>query len=115
MDLKAIGNRIRIRRKDLSLKQEELAAKADISTTFAGLVESGEKAPSLETFINIANALIIPADFLLEDVLEVGYQIKMSRYTERMKALSPEERARICDVVEAMLQRAERDAGISKI
>ena len=38
MDLKAIGNRIRIRRKDLSLKQEELAAKADISTTFAGLV-----------------------------------------------------------------------------
>lgn len=115
MDLKAIGNRIRIRRKDLSLKQEELAAKADISTTFAGLVERGEKAPSLETFINIANALIIPADFLLEDVLEVGYQIKMSRYTERMKALSPEERARICDVVEAMLQRAEKDAGISKI
>lgn len=109
MDTHSIGMKIRQRRTELNMMQEQLAERVEISSTFMGLIERGEKAPSLETFVNIANALYTPADFLLEDILKIGYQIKLSRYTERMEKIPPEERLRICDVIETMLTRAEND------
>ena len=69
MNLTSIGMNIRKYRKQRKLSQEQLAEKAGLSTNYIGMLERGEKTPSLETFLKIANILDVSADMLLADVL----------------------------------------------
>ena len=55
------------------LRQEDLAEKAGLTANYIGMVERGEKIPSLETFIKILNALGVSADMVLSDVLETVF------------------------------------------
>lgn len=57
MKLDTIGKNIRKFRLARKLRQEDLAEKTDLTTNYIGMVERGEKIPSLETFIKIVNAL----------------------------------------------------------
>lgn len=56
-------------------------------------------------FIRIINTLEISADVVLQDVLVNGYQVRMSRYLERMDQLSKEKRDDILDVVDVLLKK----------
>ena len=53
MTLDTIGKNIRKFREIKKLRQEDLAEKTDLTTNYIGMIERGEKIPSLETFINI--------------------------------------------------------------
>lgn len=53
MKLDTIGKNIRKFRLARKLRQEDLAEKTDLTTNYIGMVERGEKIPSLETFIKI--------------------------------------------------------------
>ncbi len=57
MELESIGKNIRKFRLARKLRQEELAEQAGLSTNYIGMIERGEKVPSLESFITIANVL----------------------------------------------------------
>lgn len=52
-----MGLRIKARRKELKIKQAELAEVLDISNNHMSSIESGKQKPSLDTFINICNHL----------------------------------------------------------
>lgn len=78
MELETIGRNIKKYRIEKKLRQEDLAEKTDLSANYIGMVERGEKIPSLETFISILNALEISADMVLADVLKQGYVVKNS-------------------------------------
>lgn len=104
MELDAIGRNIRKFRKERHLRQEDLAEKTGLSANYIGMVERGEKTPSLETLIRIINALQVSADVILSDVLENGYVIKTSQLNEKLENLSEEERRRIYDVIDALLK-----------
>ena len=69
IDYISIGARIRYYRLQKNLSQQELADQAGVSKALIGYLERGEKAPSLETLVNIANTLKLPADELLVDNL----------------------------------------------
>ena len=56
MKLDTIGKNIRKFREIKKLRQEDLAEKTDLTTNYIGMIERGEKIPSLETFINILNS-----------------------------------------------------------
>jgi transcriptional regulator with XRE-family HTH domain len=89
------------------LRQEDLAEMTDLSVTYIGMVERGEKIPALETFIKILNALEVSADIILADVLKVGYEIKSSLLTEQINALSPTERDKVFDVIETLIKHSK--------
>ena len=72
MNYDSIGKNIRSYRIKRKLRQEDLAEITDLSVTYIGMVERGEKIPALETFIKILNALEVSADIILADVLKVG-------------------------------------------
>jgi XRE family transcriptional regulator, regulator of sulfur utilization len=55
--LVALGKRIRRRRFDLELTQEELAARSGISDTLVSMVERGLKRLSMETVIAFSRGL----------------------------------------------------------
>ena len=100
MNYDSIGKNIRSYRIKRKLRQEDLAEMTDLSVTYIGMVERGEKIPALETFIKILNALEVSADIILADVLKVGYEIKSSLLTEQINALSSTERDKVFDVIE---------------
>ena len=106
MNLKTIGMHIRAYRKQKNLRQETLAEMTNLSTNYIGMIERGEKVPSLESFLCIANALEVSADMLLLDVLHTGYKVKHSLLTEQLEKLSPKDRENIYAVVTTMIQKA---------
>ena len=107
MNYDSIGKNIRSYRIKRKLRQEDLAEMTDLSVTYIGMVERGEKIPALETFIKILNALEVSADIILADVLKVGYEIKSSLLTEQINALSPTERDKVFDVIETLIKHSK--------
>lgn len=105
MDLSGIGKQIREARLQKSWNQDQLAEKTNLSLAYIGMIERGEKIPKLETFIRIINTLEISADVVLQDVLVNGYQVRMSRYLEKMDQLSKEKRDDVLEIVDVLLKK----------
>lgn len=103
MELESIGKRIREKRLEKSWSQEELAEKVNLTPIYIGMIERGEKIPKLETFINIINCLGTSADEVLVDVLDNGYEIRVSEYAEQIGYLSDKDRKKIYSIIEAFL------------
>ena len=108
MELETIGRNIKKYRIEKKLRQEDLAEKTDLSSNYIGMVERGEKIPSLETFISILNALEISADMVLADVLKQGYVVKNSLLDEDKQKLSQEDRERIYLVIETLIKYSQK-------
>lgn len=104
MNMESIGKNLRKYRQMRKLRQEDLAEKVGLSTNYIGAMERGEKIPSLETLIDIINALDISADMVLCDVIHMGYEVKNSLLNEKLEKLSPEVRAKIYDVIDVLIR-----------
>ena len=61
MDLTSIGKNLRKFRTEKRMMQETLAEKANLSSNYIGMIERGEKIPSLASLIRLANALDVTA------------------------------------------------------
>ena len=60
-----MGVRIKVRRKELKIKQAELAETLGISNNHMSSIENGKQKPSLDTFIGICRCLNVSPDYLL--------------------------------------------------
>ena len=69
MDYKRLGERIREERHRLNLTQAVLAEDIDISDTYMGQIERGEKSLTLDTLVRLVNRLGVTIDFLLKDYI----------------------------------------------
>ena len=107
MELKSIGKRIRQYRIARNMKQEDLADKTNLSVTYIGMIERGEKFPRLETFVAIVNALDVTSDALLVDVTTTGYKIKESMLSEKLDELSDEDREMAYDLIDTVLKHKQ--------
>lgn len=108
MKLDTIGKNIRKFREIKKLRQEDLAETTALTTNYIGMIERGEKIPSLETFINILNSLGVSADMVLSDVLDNGYTVKDSLLNEKLEKLVPEDRNRIYEVIDTMMKHSKQ-------
>lgn len=64
MNFKAIGQRIRMKRKEINMTQEELAEKLDISVEYTSRVERGSVSASFQLLEKICTVLDIPEEEL---------------------------------------------------
>ena len=67
MDYKRLGERIREERHKLGLTQAQLAEAVDISDTYMGAIERGERSLTLDTLVRLVNRLGVTVDYLLAD------------------------------------------------
>ncbi len=104
MDLKAIGIRIKEAREAKGFTQEQLAEIVGLSPTHMSVIERGVKAPKLETFIKIANALNVTSDSLLLDVLDHSLQIAATELWEQIKHLPPKDQRKILKAVRILAE-----------
>lgn len=104
MDLSAIGSRIKAAREKKHLTQEDLAAIVNLSPTHVSVIERGVKPPKLETFVKIANALEVSADFLLQDVVDHSSEGVANTLGADILKLPEKERSRLINVVHALTE-----------
>ncbi len=109
MESLSIGRNIRKYRMAQNLRQEDLAEKTGLSVNYIGAIERGEKLPSLETFIDIANTLNVSADMILCDVLNASYTIKNSLLAEKLEGIKRADREKIYDVIDTMIRHSEKE------
>ncbi|MCI9200035.1 MAG: helix-turn-helix transcriptional regulator [Lachnospiraceae bacterium] len=67
MDYKRLGKRIREERHRLNLTQAQLAEDIDISDTYMGAIERGERSLTLDTLVRLVNRLGVSVDYMLSD------------------------------------------------
>lgn len=69
MDYKDLGARVRAARRQQGLTQEKLADLAGISASFLGHIERGSRVASLETLVDLCNAMNVTPEYLLASSL----------------------------------------------
>lgn len=104
MDYTTIGKNLRTYRKQRNLTQEQLAERAGFSPNYIGILERGEKLPSLETLLTLLNQLNVSADMVLCDVLNTGYAIKGSQLSEQLAGCDKKVQDRVLAVVATLLR-----------
>ena len=104
MDLRAIGARIKAARERAGITQEDLAAELEMSPTHISVLERGLKAPKLETLVNIANALHVSSDMLLQDVVLYAADGLASELSAAISKLSPKEQERVLNAIRALTE-----------
>lgn len=95
-----IGDRIRRRRKQLGLTQEDLSNRTDVTTQTISNAELGLKGMRPDTIIRICRALEISTDYLL--LGEIGDSDK-SLFSERLATLTPNQMKHLIDIVDSYL------------
>lgn len=71
IDFDMLGTRIAKRRRELNLRQNELAKELGVSNNYLSNIENGHSIPSLEVFANICTKLKITPDLLLLGVIRI--------------------------------------------
>lgn len=100
MDYYKIGQKIRKIRKAHGLSQEELAEKVGISTPHMSHIETGNTKLSLPVFVDIAVALEVRTDDLLDDPVSTT-STSLDEIAAVLERCSAQEAKVIADVVKA--------------
>ena len=98
MDLKQIGARIKLARKEKGLSQEKLAELIFVTPHYISEIERGIKAMSIETLIGIAQQLEVSTDYLL-----FGISPSTSEINAMLSEMSEERKNRVIKAFEAIL------------
>ena len=101
MDYYKIGQRIRKLRKAHGLSQEELAERVNISTTHMSHIETGGTKLSLPVFVDIAVALGVRTDDLLDYEKADASGDYFSEISALLEGCSSREAKVITDIVKA--------------
>lgn len=109
MNRKLLGKNVTRYRVAAGLNQEQLAEKIGISANFMSNIERGNKMPSLETYVKLANALNISSDVLLADDIVNAYSAKATVLQEQIEKLSSEDKQRVFTIIEAFLDKYKNE------
>ncbi len=99
----ALGKRIRSERRARGLTQEQLAEKVDLSTTYIGFIERGERTMTLNTLTTIANELHVSVDYLLQDVVPLDSSAHTNRLNQLWSSASPSQQEMILNLIQTVL------------
>lgn len=104
---KRIGKRIKQRREELGLTQDQLAEKLGLTTNYISTVERGASFPRCEKLILILNGLETTADSIFCDVLENSTEYKSNLLSRKIETLPMEDQKRILNMVDLMVLEAK--------
>lgn len=94
-----LGRRIREERQKLNLTQEKLSESINVSTTYIGQIERGERCPTLDTLIRISNSLGVSIDYLLQESVTPSSTVLMNLWVQLTRDLSDNEMKMIIELV----------------
>ncbi len=99
LDYAAVGKRIRNARKKLGFSQEVLGEMVGLSTSHVCHVEGGRTKPSLQSIVQIADALHTSVDRILSDNLDLPYDFYKDDFLSELRDCSKQEKEYLLQVV----------------
>ena len=106
---KRIGKRIKQRREQIGLTQEQFAEKLGVAPNYISTIERGASFRRCEKLIAIINGLETSADAIFCDVIDHTTEYRASVLSQKLQALPPADQKRILEIVEFMIQQAENE------
>ena len=100
MDCKLVGRRIQEARNACDMTQAELAQQLNITTKHMSALETGNRSPKLETFVEIANALHCDPNMLLVDVIDYDARAEYEELRDKLSRLPAAEQKRLIKIVD---------------
>ena len=104
MDYIALGRRIKEERLKLNMTQERLAEEVNLSTSYIGQIERGERKLTLDSLINITNCLGVTVDYLLQESIiqdQVSYK---DIWTGLLSEATPKEQELVVNLTKILLR-----------
>jgi len=108
MDFMLLGKRIRDERLLLRLTLEKVAEQIDKSINFLGQIERGDAKPSIETLVDIANALGTTVDYLLSDSIRINDDNISKELNALLKYIDDKEKVFIVDMVRRYIEHLNK-------
>jgi transcriptional regulator with XRE-family HTH domain len=99
-----MGKQIREERLKKGYTQQEVAEKANICVMYLSEIERGIKMPSLNSFVQIIEALEVSADYILRGELTSGQAYIYDEITQKLKDLTPAQRRTAADILDAYIK-----------
>lgn len=102
-----VGKRIQKLRQAKKLTQLQLAEMVGLSTNYLSDIERGKSSPRLDKLAAIMNALECSADDVFSDVINFGYKVKNSRLSDKLEALSPDDREKAYAILDVFISKSK--------
>ncbi|MDE6740007.1 MAG: helix-turn-helix domain-containing protein [Lachnospiraceae bacterium] len=110
MDYKRLGKRIREERQRLNLTQAQLAEDIDISDTYMGAIERGERSLTLDTLVRLVNRLGVTVDYMLSDSVSDNDSNIMEQFKQIIDRQPLERKQMAVNVLRAIFSYFEKGA-----
>lgn len=104
MNRTALGARIRQERIKQNFTQEQLAEKLNVSTTYVGYIERGERTLTLAKLVDLAKLLHVSVDYLLTDSLPLSPSSKEKLWLALLSSASEEDQELILEMAKLILK-----------
>lgn len=104
-DYTVVGKHIQQYRLDLDKTQEEIAEKADISKNYLSKIETGKSAGRLDKYYNIAKALGVTVDMLIDNTsnrVSSDDQLFYNQLSSSVSSLSLNQRKILIEFIELL-------------
>lgn len=109
MNYEHLGQRIREERLKHNLTQSKLAEDVNISDSYLGYIERGERSLSLETLVNLANRLGVTVDYLLHDSISPSDETIVDQFRSLIDQKSDTEKQMAIDVLKTMFSYLDHE------
>lgn len=109
MNYKRLGERIREERRRLNLTQAQLAEDIDISDTYMGAIERGERSLTLDTLVRLVNRLGVTVDYLLADSVSNSDSNIMEQFKQIIDCQPLERRQMAINVLRVIFSYLEKE------
>lgn len=103
MDRISLGKRLREERLHCGLTQEQVAEAVNVSTTYIGLIEHGERSVTLDKLVALSQCFHVSVDFLLQDSIPLTGSIQEKQLLTLWHTATESEREMILSVIRSMI------------
>lgn len=103
IDHKAMGQRIKLRRKQCGLTQEQLAEKLEVTVGYVSQIERGITRANLDMLAQIAESLHCEISFLLCGTSTHQEDYLSPDISGRWKQLDPKQRRIVLDLIDSLM------------
>ncbi len=107
IDFAKIGQKVKIKRQELGMSQEQLAEACDISYSYIGHIERASRNLSLNTAIRLSQVLNISLDYLLLDAIPTESALFNSIQTN-LKNYNPKQVEKFLNAVKILSENIDK-------
>lgn len=104
IDYKLLGNRIKLKRKERLITQEQLAEMLGVSVGYVSQLERGITKTNLETLARLSLILDCEIEYFVSDSVTCNHDYLNKDFVDKFSALNKNERQIVLDLIQSMLK-----------